>query len=112
MKMVNIKKVFISILFIGFALFAIYIGYLFVHGHLQFRDRAYIGIISNIRKLEFNRGLPDIKIQDEWIPLSIEDAKIKDYIQIGDSIVKESGSINIFVYRKDDNGKWIQKCFK
>lgn len=75
-------------------------------------NRAYSGVISEIRILQGNRDLPDIKIYSQWIPLSIDDSKVKHYIQVGDSIVKESGSDLIKVYRKDLKDKWDVQVFK
>ncbi len=82
------------------------------HGRKQFMNRAYSGVISEIRILQGNRDLPDIKINSQWIPLSIDDSKVKHYIQVGDSIVKESGSEIIKVYRKDLKDKWDVQVFK
>ena len=62
--------------------------------------------------MEQSHDIPDIMINKNWIILNLQDAKIKHYIKIGDSIVKKSGSDAISVYRKNDNGKWVEKRFK
>lgn len=110
--MEQLKRIFIGVIVAVFVLFALYIGYSFLYGYKQFVDREYTGVITNIRKLEFSRGLPDIKINDEWIPLSVDDSKVMNYMQIGDSIVKKSGYKEIIVYRRDINGEWNEKIFK
>jgi hypothetical protein len=82
------------------------------HGKKEYVQRKYSGIISEIRNLEGNRDLPDIRINNQWIPFSIDDSKVKHYIQVGDSIVKKSGTEIIDIYRKDLNGDWKVKTFK
>lgn len=81
-------------------------------GNKESLMRNYSGIISEIRNLPGNRDLPDIKINKQWIPLGISDSKVKHYIQVGDSIVKESGMEIIKVYRKNINDEWEEKIFK
>ena len=107
----KIRRVIISIDVIMFVLFILYVIYLMYHGKKQFLDRKYSGVITEIRVLPGNRDLPDIKIHNEWLPFSIDDAKVKNYIQVGDSIVKASGSPTIKVYRKNID-KWNIKEFK
>ena len=62
------------------------------HGKKEYINRQYYGIITEIRILEGSHDLPDIKINNQWIILDLPDSKVKHYIQIGDSIVKESGT--------------------
>ena len=81
-------------------------------GEKEYLNRQYHGIIVEIRMLQFSRGIPDIKIGDEWVILDIQEQKIKNYIIVGDSIVKESGKSEIVVYRKNTDLRWIGKVFK
>lgn len=108
----KIRKVILTSTGILFILFFIYTGYLIYHGDKESLARSYSGIISEIRNLYGNRDIPDIKINSQWIPLGVEDSKVKYYIQIGDSIVKDSGTKIIKVYRKNSDGDWIVKVFK
>ena len=110
--MEKLKRIFIGVIVAGFVLFALYIVYWYLYGYNQFVEREYMGVITNIRKLEFSRGLPDIKINDEWIQLSVDDSKVMNYMQIGDSIAKKSGYKEIIVYRRDMTGEWKEKIFK
>jgi len=45
-------------------------------------------------------------------PLGVDDSKVMNYMQIGDSIAKKSGYKEIIVYRRDMNGEWKEKIFK
>jgi hypothetical protein len=108
----KIRRIVLSIVAFMFIVFIIYIIYSMYHGKKQYVERKYSGIIYEIRNLEGNRDLPDIRIDNRWIPFSIDDSKVKSYIQVGDSIIKESGTEIIYVYRKDLNGDWKVKTFK
>lgn len=108
-KIRRIVIVGVGILFFSFIIYTIYLMY---HGREQFMNRAYSGVISEIRILQGNRDLPDIKIYNQWIPLSVDDSKVKHYIQVGDSIVKESGTETIKVYHKNFKGEWDVQVFK
>jgi len=110
--MEKIRKIVLGGVGILFFLFIIYIIYLMYHGKEQFISREYSGIISNIRVPQGNRDLPEINIKNHWIPLSIDDSKVKHYIQVGDSIVKESGSEMIRVFRKSQKNEWSVKIFE
>lgn len=111
----EMEKIRRTILIIGgilFILFFIYTFYLIYYGKKESIERQYSGIITEIRNLPGNRDIPDIKIDNQWIPLGIDDSKVKHYIQLGDSIVKESGSEIIEVYRKNLKGEWAVQIFK
>ena len=77
----------------------------------MFIEESYRGIITEIKYIEGRRGLPDVKIGNELHYFGYEE-KIIHYIQIGDSIVKESGTEAIKIYRKNLKGKWDEKIFK
>lgn len=71
----------------------------------------YNGILKEIGKEV--RGVPDIKIDDKWIILGTDyETTISRHILIGDSLVKESGSETITVYRKDKHGVWQERVFE
>jgi hypothetical protein len=109
--MEKIRRIVLIGVGILFSSFIIYIIYWMYHGEEQFMKRSYSGVISEIRILKESRDLPDIKINNQWVPLSIDDSKVKQYIQVGDSIVKESGSEIIKVYRKNLKGEWDVQVF-
>lgn len=108
-KIRNIVLFFVVILFIIFFGYTFYAMY---HGKKEYINRQYSGIITEIRLLQGSRDVPDIKINNRWIILDIQDSKVKHYIQVGDSIVKESGTEIIKVYRKNLKGEWYVKIFK
>ena len=109
------EKIRRIVLFIGVISFIIFLGRAFYgmhQGQKEFVNKQYNGIITEIRKLQGRRDLPDIKINSQWISLNILESKVKHNIQVGDSIVKESGTEIIKVYRKNLNGEWDVKIFK
>jgi hypothetical protein len=65
-----------------------------------FVDSEYSGVIHAIEYREGDRGIPSILIGSQWKSLSVDETKIKQHIQIGDSIVKRTGSEEIELYKK------------
>jgi hypothetical protein len=81
-------------------------------GNREYLNREFHGVISNIRIQENSRGLPDIKIGEDWIDLNIPEQKISRYVCVGDSVLKECGKSEIVVFRKNSDQKWVGKVFK
>jgi len=104
------KIIIIAILFFSL-IFLVYNLYNDHNVTVELNKRGYKGIIEDIRTVEGRRGLPDIKINDNWINLSLEESKVKNYILIGDSIVKDSGISIMEVFRKNKKGEWYVKGF-
>ncbi len=72
----------------------------------------YNGTIKGIFPNDFFFGYPQIKLSNgDLIQLGIREESMFSYIQIGDSIVKNSGSAIVSVFRKDENGNWVEKEF-
>jgi len=109
--MKKIKIIAIVTLLIFFLIFFLYNYIYFFNAKVALNKRGYKGIIEDIRTVEGRRGLPDIKINDNWINLSLEESKVKNYILIGDSIVKDSGISIMEVFRKNKKGEWYVKGF-
>lgn len=109
--METIKKYIITIVIISFIVFFAYNFYLSYQAKQVFIEDSYKGIINNIEYFEGRRGLPDVKIGNEMHYFGYEE-KIIHYIQVCDSIVKESGTEEIKIYRKNLKGKWDEKTFK
>lgn len=78
----------------------------------NFYERDFHGVIKEIKYNEGRRGFPDIKLTNEWIYLGLSGQKIQNYILVDDSIVKDSGTETIKVYRKNSKGIWDEKVFK
>jgi hypothetical protein len=108
----TIRKVIIIIFLIMFVIFFSYNLFLIRVGRKEFIDKSYNGLIIDIRKVEGRRDLPDIKLNNNWMPLDEFDSKVSYYIKIGDSIVKESGTEEIKVFRKDEENEWRVRIFK
>jgi len=103
--MIKIKHVVITIFVSFFVIFFCYFIHLYYDSVAKTKNRHYRGIIQDIRILDKNRGLPDLKINDMWIHIIYEPINKND-ILIGDSIAKDSGSLLIKVFRKRNNGNW------
>jgi hypothetical protein len=73
-----------------------------------FVDADYHFKVNDIRLGDGQRGIADFLDDSVWRSLSLDESKIQKYVQVGDSIVKKSGSRKITVYRRDVNGL-IQK---
>jgi hypothetical protein len=101
-----------TIMFFGFLIFSIYIFFSIQRGRLDYVNREYYGIISEIRTLPLSHDIPDIKINNEWLSFTIDDSKVKNYIMVGDSIVKKTGQKEILIYRKNADSEWEVKKFK
>jgi hypothetical protein len=69
-----------------------------------FVDADYHYKVNDIRIEAGQRGIADFLDDSVWRPLSLDESKIQKYVQVGDSIVKKSGSRKITVYRRDTSG--------
>ncbi len=110
--MKKVKQVYFSILILAFIGFIVY-GFIFNQkGHKRWIEQSYHGIIEGIFPNDYQFGDPQIRLENNnLIQLGGREEMIFNYIQIGDSIVKPSGSEVISVFRKDENGKWVEKQF-
>ena len=101
------KNIFISILVLGLISFLTHISYQQYLKKQEYINSKFNGIINYIDyHCDGCRGLPLIKIDSSFYHLGIHEIKICDFIQVGDSIVKESGSETIKVCKKDKRGNW------
>ena len=107
-----IKYVVLILSGIGLLIFIVDNFNLDKEGTKKVLERTYHGIILEIKKFKDNRGKLSIRVKDEWIHFGFLDEKVENYILVGDSIVKESGSKKIDVYRKNLNEEWYLKTFK
>ncbi|RLD83862.1 MAG: hypothetical protein DRJ10_02660 [Bacteroidetes bacterium] len=71
----------------------------------------YEGIVMDLRYIEGKAGWPEVKIKRRWIYLGVFAANIAFKVQIGDSIVKKKGQVEIEVYRRDSAGEWKKLVF-
>lgn len=76
----------------------------------QFLNSAYNEKIKRIEIRSGHRGHAHILVDTTWRLLQIDEVKIQDYIQPGDSIVKQHGTRTITIFRRTDNGV-ISKSF-
>ena len=108
----KIRRIVLFLVVISFVIFFIYTEYLMYYGDKEYINRQYYGIITEIRTLQGSHDLPDIKINNQWISLDVQDSKVKHYIQLGDYIIKEPGTEIIKVYRKNLKEEWSVLIFK
>jgi len=100
MTIKHIKIIFGIIALFAFIFFVLYIYDTDRKAHTKFIEKSFSGILTDIRYLENGSGFPDIRIDSSWIYLGIRGGKANNYIKISDSIVKNSGTEKIKVYRK------------
>ena len=112
MKLNYIKIILILLFYIIFFVVAsIHTDKLIIRDHENYYKREYHGIIKDIEYIDGNRGNPSILINDQWIHLGIYEGKVKNYIEIGDSIVKKDSSYIILVYRRNYENVWNERKF-
>ena len=111
MEVKHLKYTVIIIGIIGFILFE-YNGYRINQNNLElFVNKDVKGVIKNIKYTKHSRGTPVYKINDKWVYLGVNANNLNSYIQISDSISKDSGSMSITVFRKNLDGTWKEKVF-
>jgi hypothetical protein len=103
--MKTFKHIIIAINILAFIIFFIYTHYQEADSREKFLQESYSGIVENSVVDEFGRGSISIKLKDQWINLGFHEPYIQEKIKIGDSIVKESGTSELKVYRIID-GEW------
>ncbi len=64
----------------------------------------YSGKIYEIKHYTGDRGIPKIPMNNKWHYPDISDSNVTNYIHVGDSILKDFGSDQIEVFRKNENG--------
>ena len=110
--MKKINSIFYSILIIwgltgmGYFIFSLH------KENKEYYSTKNNGIIMNIEYYEGNGGLPEVKVNNKLYLLGRNYEKIFHYIRVGDSIAKDSGSVIIKIYRKDEKNEWKVKVFK
>lgn len=102
-----------ALLLISALIFILRKSYVSKEYNENYLNDSYAGIIEEIKYEERKRGCPDIKIQGKWFHMGF-DAEISAsfYIEIGDSIVKKKNDLNIYLYKKKNNGIWDMKIFE
>ena len=106
--MKNLKRNFILTIVLAFVCFIFYLFYSSNKADQIFFSKHYKGIIKEINFNEGRRGFPDIRLDSQWIYLGIEEDRIINYIKKGDSIVKNVGTKEIIIFRKDENNTWSE----
>lgn len=76
-----------------------------------FLKEEYFGRINKIEFRKGNRGYPFVQLDEEWRLFTNMESSILSYIQVGDSVVKKSGTTTIVVFRKDSFGTYMPKEF-
>ena len=112
MKMKYFKLLFFLLLIASFVLFFIKGFESNKQAEVKFINKSYFGMIKDIKYGEGNMGDPYVKIRNSVFVFGYFEDKVRNYIKVGDSIAKDSGSTAISVFRKDSNGVWHEKVFK
>ena len=92
---------------IGIFIFFGYAAYKSKKATEKWMQEEYQGVIEEISYGAGNRGFPTIKINNELRVLGMNQESVAKVIQVGDSILKESGAIGVRVYRMDSTHTWI-----
>lgn len=100
------------IVLVAIILFAFFISLKLENDVNHFIDKEFNGVITNIKYVEGNRGNPSIELNNDWVYIGLYGSKVNQYIQIGDSIIKESETKEIKVYRLNSKGEWTERIFK
>ena len=108
----RIKLIFFTIVACAFIVFFINGYYKDKKAQTAFIEKEYYGIILEIKYVEGNRGDPYVQIGSQWFVFGINEDKVRNYIKVSDSIVKDSATETIKVYRKNYKGIWDEKVFK
>lgn len=69
--------------------------------HRMFTELSYGARIDSIKFVSGHRGLPYVLMDNEWRLFTTDEMKVVPILQIGDSLVKNSGSSALHVYRKE-----------
>ena len=103
------------------AFFIVLFSAFFLHGYFMNKkaednfknNQKYYGIIMNIEDIDGNRGLPKIRVGNNWFVLGMGklEYSIATYIKVGDSISKSPGENIIKVYRRNKFGHWEERIF-
>ncbi len=112
MKIKHIKLIFFIIATCAFIVFFVNSYYMNKKAKTAFIEKEYRGIILEIKYVEGNRGDPYVLIGNQWFVFGLNEDKVRNYIKVSDSIVKDSGTETIKVYRKNYKGIWDEKVFK
>jgi hypothetical protein len=90
----------------------VFIGYPWYQAIKSFQDFSYNYKIKEIEFRPGHRGVPHLKVDSVWyFPRSNEELQLIHYIHVGDSMVKEKGSLKIKVYRDNGDGGLTVKEF-
>lgn len=95
MRILGNKKfiIFVGVCFV--TLFFTYMVYLNIRSMNEFKKERFNGTVEDIKFVVGGRGFPSALIKSEWIYLGMNSSGAYNYVQIGDSIVKKSGSKKI-----------------
>lgn len=96
--------------------FIVFIAYAFFYkdyiANERFFNERISGIINEEKHFEGDRGYPWLKIDGQWKNIGKFGVWAQRYSNVGDSIVKDSGTMTIIIYRKNEENKWEAKVFK
>jgi hypothetical protein len=107
------KQITLIMIVISFIVFIAYAGFYLPHmAKERFFSERISGIINEEKHFEGDRGYPWLKIDGQWKNLANFGVWAQRYSNVGDSIVKDSGTMTIIIYRKDEKNKWEAKVFE
>lgn len=103
--MKKFKYIVIAVNIVAFIIFFVYTYYQEIDSRENFLQESYSGIVENLVVNNYDRGNISIKLNNQWMSLGSFEPYIQKKIKIGDSIVKETGTTELKVYRVIE-GEW------
>ena len=102
----SLKFVFFILAFLGFIIF-------FIMGERdsrlskrKFNNLSINGVVLDLKFNQLDRGSTSYYIYGNWHNFDLQGHKLIPYTIPNDSLVKNSGSDTIQIYRKKEGGEW------
>lgn len=77
-------------------------------GKHRYIESSYFGIVKEKVYKPNHAGMPNVLIDSTWHYFGIREVEGNTIVEVGDSIVKRSGTSRILLYRKDSSGFWVE----
>lgn len=108
-KLEKTKPVFWMLVGLGLVLFFAHGAYLDKKAKERWMNESFQGRVTDIEFKQTNRGLPSLRIKDQWIDLGLSSYSIAPFIEVNDSIVKIQGVKEIAIFKENENGDLLRK---
>ena len=76
------------------------------------RESLNLDFAGIVQDITYSKAAPTVKVNDKWYDLDIYGNLLGEYLNIGDSLVKEKRKAEFVVYRKNASNEYEIKVFK